>query len=89
MGAINALNSLRTIGRSLHAWILPDQVSIPQGWKVFDKTGQIKDDDLEKRLIEMGRQVTRFAHLHTSEKSQEFLQLWETAPVNPGGESQN
>jgi NAD(P)H-dependent FMN reductase len=86
MGAINALNTLRTIGRSLHAWILPEQVSIPQSWKVFDETeGRIKDSEIEQRLMEMGRQVSRFAYLHTSEKSQEFLRLWETAPVNPGG----
>jgi NAD(P)H-dependent FMN reductase len=86
MGAINALNSLRTISRSLHAWIIPEQVSIPQAWKMFDDaTGQVKDPDLENRLKEIGRQVTRFAYLHTSEKPLEFLKLWESAPINPGG----
>jgi hypothetical protein len=34
---------------------------------------------------EVGRQVARFAYLHTSEKAQEFLKAWEIAVVNPGG----
>jgi NAD(P)H-dependent FMN reductase len=78
---------LRTIGRSLHAWIIPEQVSIPQAWKMFDDaTGNLRDKDLEHRLKEIGRQVARFAYLHTSEEALEFLRLWESAPVNPGGD---
>jgi NAD(P)H-dependent FMN reductase len=85
MGAANALNSLRNIGRALHAWIIPEQVSISEAWKVFEKNGTIKDKQLEKRVIEVGRRVARFAYLHTSEKSKEFLSTWESAPQNPGG----
>jgi NAD(P)H-dependent FMN reductase len=85
LGAINALNSLRTIGRALHAWVLPDQVSIPEAWKHFDHQGKLKDSDVESRLKQLGRQVTRFAYLHSSEQTQEFLQEWENAPENPGG----
>ena len=85
MGAANALNSLRVIGRSLHAWVLPHQVAVPQGWKVFDDDGTLKDENLRARLLDVGRQVTRFTYLHTNEKVQEFLQLWEEAIPNPGG----
>ena len=85
MGAANALNSLRTIGRALHAWLIPEQASIPEAWKVFDESGNIKDANLEDRVREVGRQVARFAYLHTSEKAQEFLREWEGAPMNPGG----
>jgi len=84
-GAVHALDSLRTIGRALHAWVVPQQTSIPQAWKVFDKSGTLKDSSLENRLKEVGRQVARFSYLHTSEKAQEFLQAWEEAPQNPGG----
>jgi len=87
MGAANALNSLRTIGRALHAWLIPEQVSIPEVWKAIDKSGNIKNADLEGRVREVGRQVARFAYLHTSEKAQEFLRTWERAPINPGGEN--
>lgn len=83
-GAVHALSSLRTVGRSLHAWVIPEQVSIPVAYKVFDESGGIKDKNIEKRLKEIGRQVARFAYLHRSEKAQEFLRAWENAPVNPG-----
>ena len=85
MGAVNALNSLRTVGRSLHAWVLPDQISIPQSRHAFDEWGKPKDPKLEDRLMELGRQVTRFAFLHSSKQMKDFLEVWEEAPENPGG----
>ena len=85
MGAVNALTSLRAVGRALHAWVVPEQVLIPQAWKVFGDRGKIKDAALESRLKEVGRQVARFSFLHHSEQAKEFLKLWETAPENPGG----
>src|ERR1043166_4745629 len=87
MGAFSALNSLRNVGRALHAWVVPEQVSVPHAWQVFDEKGQIKDKDIEKRLQEVGRQVARFACLHQFAKAKEFLELWQQAPENPGGES--
>jgi len=85
MGAFGAMNNLRAVGRALHAWVIPEQASIPEAYKVFDESGTLKDSALEKRLKEVGRQVARFAYLHTSEQAQEFLRAWEGAPVNPGG----
>jgi len=85
MGAFGALNNLRAVGRALHAWVIPEQASIPEAWKVFDGSGTLKDRALEKRLKDVGRQVARFAYLHTSAQAQAFLQAWESAPVNPGG----
>jgi len=84
--AVKALDSLRAVGRVLHAWVIPEQVSIPQAWKAFDSAGNLKDAELENRLREVGRQVARFAYLHTSEQALEFLKLWETAPTNPGAD---
>ena len=85
MGATNALNSLRNVGRALHAWIIPEQVAIGEAWRVFDKAGTLKDKNLEDRVKEVGRLVARFAYLHSSEKAQEFVKAWEEAPLNPGG----
>lgn len=85
-GAVHALNTLRTIGRSLHAWVIPEEVSIPEAWKAFDTAGWPKDPELEKRLMGLGRQVARFALLHNSDHAQEFLRMWESAPTNPGAE---
>ena len=86
-GAANALNALRTIGRSLHAWVIPEQAAIPHARDVFDEEGQLKDVGLEQRLRGVGRQVARFAFLHTSDQAMEFLRTWEGAPANPGGET--
>ncbi|MCP4168455.1 MAG: NAD(P)H-dependent oxidoreductase [Chloroflexi bacterium] len=86
MGAANALNSLRLVGRSLHAWVIPLQVSVPQGWKQFDNQGQLKDAVLQDRLKEVGRQVARFSYLHNSQHAQEFLNMWEESPSNPGAD---
>jgi NAD(P)H-dependent FMN reductase len=85
MGAANALNSLRSVGRSLHAWVLPQQVSISGGWKQFNPDGTLRDPEMAKRVRTLGRDVARFAFLHTSEPAMAFLQAWEEAPVNPGG----
>ena len=88
LGAVDALNGLRVIGRALHAWVIPEQASRPEAWKVFDATGKLQDDKLGQRIMEVGRQVARFTYLHTSAQVQEFLRAWEGAPLNPGGGSQ-
>jgi len=85
IGAVNSLAGLRAVGRSLHAWVVPEQVSISEVWNKFDQSGKLKDAELEVRLQEVGRQVARFAFLHNSAQAQQFMQQWETAPDNPGG----
>jgi FMN reductase len=85
MGAANSLTGLRSVGRSLHAWVVPEQVSISEAWRKFDQAGHMKDAELESSLKEVGRQVARFASLHNSAHAQQFMKQWETAPDNPGG----
>jgi arsenic resistance protein ArsH len=80
------MNSLREVGRALHAWVVPEQASVPQAWQEFDDAGNLKDPDLNERVKEVGRQVARFAYLHRSCEANEFLQKWEKSLVNPGGE---
>ena len=84
MGAFEALTTLRTVGRSLHAWVIPEQASVPEAWKVFADDGKITDPKLETRLKEVGSQVTRFARLHQCENALEFLKSWQKAEPNPG-----
>jgi NAD(P)H-dependent FMN reductase len=81
----SAMNSLREVGRALHAWVIPEQASIPQAWQEFDETGNLKDTELDKRVRAVGRQVARFAYLHGSCEANEFLEKWEKARENPGG----
>jgi FMN reductase len=86
MGAFGPMNSLREVGRALHAWVVPEQASIPQAWREFDDAGNLKDPKLNERVKEVGRQVARFAYLHGSCEANEFLQKWEKSLENPGGE---
>lgn len=85
MGAVNALTSLRMVGRSLHAWVVPEQVSISEAWRAFNSDGTFKDASLQDALLDLGRQVARFAFLHHSAQALDFLRAWEQAPHNPGG----
>lgn len=84
-GGLLALNSLRTICRSLHAWVIPSQIGVPNASKNFDTQGRLLDSNLEESLRKVGRDVARFSYLHNSEQVREFLRMWEIAPENPGG----
>lgn len=84
LGAAHALGSLRTVARAVHAWVIPEEASIPQASQAFDAEGRLKDPRLEKRVKRVGRQVARFAWLHHSEKSKAFLREWEEAPADGG-----
>jgi len=84
LGANNAISTLRSVGRSLHAWVVPDQVSIPLADSVFSNSEV--EPDTEKRLLNLGRQVAKFSFLHSSTHAQDFIQAWEAAPNNPGAQ---
>jgi NAD(P)H-dependent FMN reductase len=88
VGAIGAMHSLRDVGRALHAWVIPEQAGVPDVEEVFDEQGRCKDPETEERLKAVGRQVVRFARLHTAERAGEFLREFESAVDNPGGETQ-
>jgi FMN reductase len=85
LGAANALNGLRTIGRSLHAWVVPKQVSVPRAWDQFSEDGTLNNPRLDSALREVGIQVARFAFLHKFSETENFLDIWQNAPENPGG----
>jgi FMN reductase len=78
VGATSSLSHLRVIGRQLHAWVLPGQVSIGSSYKAFDAEGNATNPDIEKRLRELGRDVARFAFLH-AQADDAFVQMWESA----------
>ncbi len=63
-GAVHSLDQLRTICRSIHAWVTPHQASIAFAGNAFDETGKLKDSALEKRVVQVGNQVATYARLH-------------------------
>jgi len=76
-GAINSLNAMRTIGRNLHCWVLPQEVSIADSKQVFNEDGSVTDPAVEERLLDIGRQVVKLATVQRRIKQDDFMTLWE------------
>jgi NAD(P)H-dependent FMN reductase len=79
MGASETLSQLRAIGRSLHAWVVPTEVSVGTADEAFDPRGEPVDPDVADRLKSVGREVAHFARLHKCENHLQFLKEWEGA----------
>jgi NAD(P)H-dependent FMN reductase len=62
--AVGTLSHMRLVCRHLHAWVVPRQVSISRINDAFSKEGHLKEASHEERLIELGRDVARYAALH-------------------------
>jgi len=87
MGAFDAMNGLRSVGRALHAWVIPQQAGVPDASSAFDEDGHVRNPEIEQRLMLVGQQVAKFAQLHKRGEIREFLYDWQKAPVNPGAET--
>ena len=79
-GAINSLNTMRTIGRNLHSWVVPQEVSVADAGKMFDEDGSLKDPALDQRLRDLGHVVARLSILQQRIRQDEFIQVWEGLP---------
>lgn len=73
---------MRAIGRSLHAWVVPAQVSIGDSAEVFNLSGEPIIPEIGDRLKEVGRQVAHFARLHKCENHAQFVKEWEVHPTS-------
>jgi NAD(P)H-dependent FMN reductase len=62
----SALSHLRLVMRAVHAWVVPQQVMVPYASKAFDEQGRARDPALEKRLLDLGREVVKFARIHAA-----------------------
>ena len=81
IGAINSLNTMKTICRNLHCWVLPQEVSIANSGQTFDDDGNVKDAAIEERLLNVGRQVVKFASVQQKIQQDEFMKMWKTLPT--------
>jgi len=80
-GAINSLNTMRIIGRNMHFWVLPQEVSVADSSKTFKDDGTVTDPAIERRLLNIGRQVVKFASLQRKIRQDDFMKLWEGLPT--------
>ena len=76
-GAINSLNAMRTIGRNLHCWVLPQEVSVADSKQAFNEDGTVTDPSVEERLLDLGRKVVTLATVQRRIKQHDFMKLWE------------
>jgi FMN reductase len=81
IGAINSLNTMKTICRNLHCWVLPQEVSIANSTQTFDDDGTANDPAIEERLLNVGRQVVKFASVQQRVQQDEFMKMWKTLPT--------
>jgi FMN reductase len=81
VGAIHSLNTMKTICRNLHCWVLPQEVSIANSGQAFDQDGGMKDPAMEERLLNLGRQLVKFASVQKEVQQSEFAQLWKSLPT--------
>jgi NAD(P)H-dependent FMN reductase len=77
MGGMSTLNTLRAIGRTLHAWVVPWEAWVYDAATAFAENGSLKDAATEERLKEVGRKVARLTRMLASKEARELLQLWE------------
>lgn len=64
-GANGALAHLRGVLKSLKAWVLPQDASLADSHKAFAEDGSLLDPALQDRLANLGREVARYASLHS------------------------
>jgi len=61
-----ALDGLRSVGRGLRVWVLPDQVAVSSARHAFDENGGLKSEATRERTIKLGSDLVRFARLHSA-----------------------
>ncbi|MDZ7702123.1 MAG: NAD(P)H-dependent oxidoreductase [Halobacteriales archaeon] len=59
---VTALEHLRSVCRSLNAWVLPYQAAVPSAGDAIED-GEWRDADLEERVAALGRRAVRFANI--------------------------
>ncbi len=71
-GAVNTLGHLRVVVRGVGGWSLPVQISIPTVRSAFHE-GRLVDPGLQQRIDFFGKELVRFARLHSLVPSLEHL----------------
>ena len=54
---INAINTMDYVSRALHGWVCPTTVAIPNSYRQFDDNGELKDEKLKQRILQMTHEL--------------------------------
>ncbi|QCC49501.1 NADPH-dependent FMN reductase [Halobellus limi] len=63
-----ALEHLRSVARSLNAWVLPHQVAIPNAHSTFE-AGELTDEALVQRVEALGTEIVDYAGVESYPES--------------------
>jgi FMN reductase len=58
---LQAVNTMEFSVRALRAWAVPYVVPVASAARVFDRTGQVRDETVERQLKMLGHEVVRVA----------------------------
>ncbi len=67
------LDHLRSVGRSLNAWVLPHQVAIPQARNYFED-GEIVDENVRERVETLGLRSVQYGTIEPDPRTLESTQ---------------
>ncbi|WP_178917231.1 NADPH-dependent FMN reductase [Natronomonas gomsonensis] len=67
------LDHLRSVGRSVNAWVVPHQVALPRVSNSFED-GVLTDDDARERIHTLGRRMVEYANIEPDPRTMEAEQ---------------
>ena len=70
---VTALEHLRSVCRSLNAWVIPHQVAVPRAHAQFEG-GELTDEGLDERTLTLGRRAVQYADIEPDPDSFEGSQ---------------
>ncbi len=53
----NTLNHMRIAARWIHGWVTPEQIAVPNVKTAFDDYGNLIDEDLNGRMLELAKSL--------------------------------
>ena len=66
---LQAINTMEFAVRALRGWAVPYVVPVASADRVFEASGQIKDESVRSQLSMLGREVVRVAELFAQDRS--------------------
>jgi FMN reductase len=69
MQGLQAINTMEFSVRAVRAWALPYVVPVANAARVFDRTGQVRDEAIERQLKMLGHEVVRVAERFVADAS--------------------
>ena len=70
---LTALDHLRSVCRSLDAWVLPHEAAVPRAHSAFEE-GSFTDEAIGERIGTLGRRVVEYANIEPDPRNPESVE---------------